>query len=137
VTRGKVADHLWQRPEFTGAEGRDGFNAYYDSWKEFMSESTAAKGDHFELNILYGWNWHKPGYAYGDDAPYDGPELLETFWILPRRNAVMVLETEVTPADEPAVRTWLEDMGASLVDTWRPVVVLPRPAPVPPGGDSV
>lgn len=132
----KTAPHLWQRPAFVGAEGRDGLNCYYDSWAEFLRESTAAKGDHFDLNILYGWNWYKPGYAYGDDEPHDGPELLETYWVLTRRNAMMVLETEVTPADEPAVRAWLEDMGASLADTWRPVIVVPHPERKLKGGDS-
>lgn len=129
--------HLWQRPVFTGADGRDGFDAVYDSWGEFVSESAAAKGDHPDRNILYGWNWCKPGYGYRDDEPYDGDtEVLETYWILPFKNVLMTLVTEVTANDEDAVCRWLADRGAWLADTWRPVVVVPNPEHRPPAGDT-
>jgi hypothetical protein len=128
--------HLWQRPSFTGATGRDGYDAVYDSWSEFVTMSTAAKGEHPDHNILYGWNWCKPGYGYRDDTPHDGDEVLETFWILPFRNVLMTLTTEVVTSDEANVAAWLLDRGAWLADQWRPLVVVPNPEHRPPTGDA-
>ncbi len=129
--------HLWQRPAFVGATGRDGFDAEYESWSQFLGDSTAAQGEHPDRNILYGWNWLKPGYGYRDDEAYDGgTECLETFWILPFKNVLMTLDVVVTPADEDAVREWLEGRGSWLADQWRPVVVLPNPEHRLPTGDT-
>lgn len=121
-----MISHLWQRPWFDGAEGRDGFDMVYDTWEEFITESLAAKGTHPERNILYGWNWGKPRYGYRDEEPFEADQdTLFTYWILPFKNVLMTLEVTVSPNDEDAVRTWLTDRAAWLSAAWWPVQVEP------------
>ena len=78
------------------------------------------------LNMLYRWDWHAWHLEYPNDHP-NGSESheLELFWMMPRKGIMARDTITVTPADEPAVRAWLEPHWQYMRDLWEPLASTP------------
>lgn len=82
-------------------------------------------GDGFdELNLLFRWDWRKPGYPYSGYETYEGPEKLDCVFVLQRKARIVTTSVPVTERDESVVRDWLERRSHDIAAIWCPV--LPR-----------
>jgi hypothetical protein len=110
--------HLWEVDhDFYGPDG--GYQNQYDSWQEFID----GDGHQIEgLNLLYRWDWQAWHLQFPEDYP-DGQESheLQLFWIMPRKSAMGNDTIKVTPADEPAVRAWLQKHADYMRKLWAPL----------------
>jgi len=117
------APHLWEidHPYYAN-EGnfyKDGLHNLFDSWGEF-AETAFFDGDR-DLNLVYRWDWRKPG-----SHDWDGEECLLLFFILQRKAICSSAEIAVTEADEPRVREFLESCAQTLASIWEPIPLPPR-----------
>ncbi len=121
-----TAPHLWEPDHpYYCAEGnfyKRGCHNLCESWEEFHD---MVKDWNPDLNLLFRWDWFVP-----QDVPpgEDGRQRLLTFWVGQRKAALYSWECPVTPADEPAVREWLEERARTIAALWAPVT-LQEPAP--------
>lgn len=108
------APHLWEidHPYY----GADGYENEATDWREFATE--IANHLDTDLNHLYRWDWHKPGFHN-----WEGSEVLALFFIMPRKSSCMSYRIPVTEADEPAVRQYLEAMARHVAGLWEPVPI--------------
>lgn len=126
--------HLWEPkhdfygPERPGFGRREEYGPYinaFDSWAAFEEEGMyhSASG----LNFLYRWDWHAWHLEFPDDYPDEAGLTerweLELFWMMPRKGIMARSVIAVTPADEPAVRAWLEPHWAYMRNLWAPLSV--------------
>jgi hypothetical protein len=120
--------HLWEidHPYYCepGNFFENGQHTAYSSWQEFTEHTVFATGDR-DLNLLFRWDWHKPGYH-----DWEGDERLLLFFVLQRKSFNCSVEIGVTEADEPAVRAFLEDCAQTMRATWEPILT-PAAAVVP------
>ncbi|NUL13259.1 hypothetical protein [Streptomyces lunaelactis] len=112
--------HLWEidHPYYAneGNYYKAGLHNQFASWDEFMT-TTFFDGDR-DLNLLYRWDWRKPGHH-----EWDGPEYLLLFFMLQRKAICCSVEIPVTEADEPRVRWFLEDCAQAMRATWEPIAL--------------
>ncbi|WP_329615635.1 hypothetical protein OG244_23260 [Streptomyces brevispora] len=110
---------LWEiEHPYCAAEGnhyKTGLHNLFSSWAEF-TETTFYGGDR-DMNLLYRWDWRKPGRH-----DWDGTETLLLFFIFQRKAIACSAEIPITEADEDAVRSWLISCAATLRDTWAPLL---------------
>lgn len=111
--------HLWEidHPYYC-SEGnyfKAGQHATWDSWREFAAETLFVTGDR-DLNLLFRWDWRKPGHH-----DWDGPEYLLLFFVIQRKGFNCSSQIAVTEADEPEIRKFLHECAASLRKTWEPI----------------
>lgn len=122
----KPARHLWEidHPYYCepGNFFKNGQHTAFASWQEFAEETVFATGDR-DLNLLFRWDWRKPGHH-----DWDGPEQLLLFFVLQRRSFNCSAEMPVTEADEPAVRAFLAECAQTMRATWAPLLDEPTPA---------
>lgn len=113
-----MSQQLWEIDHpYYAAEGnyyKTGLHNRFESWTEF-TETTFYDGDR-DMNLLYRWDWHKPGHH-----EWDGAETLHLFFILQRKAIACSSQIPVTEADEPAVREWLTECAATMRETWAPL----------------
>lgn len=74
-----------------------------------------------ELNLLFRWDWRKPGLVHEGYEPVEGPERLDCVFILQRKARIVRTTVPVTEADEPRVREWLEKRSHDIAAIWCPV----------------
>lgn len=119
--------HLWEADHdyygasqnyfATGSEN-DSYHTSHESWAEFLEDSGFAEAS-LGLNFLYRWDWQKWGE---DDVDDDAPrEELELFFIMPRKGILSSARVQVTEADEPAVREWLQKHVDYMRNMWAPL----------------
>lgn len=116
--------HLWEiyHPYYC-AEGnhfKAGQHTRFASWREFAAETLFVTGDR-DLNLLFRWDWRKPGHH-----DWDGEEYLLLFFVIQRKGFNCSVEMPVTEADEPAVRAFLTECAQAIGDLWAPLAI---PAP--------
>lgn len=109
-------DHPYYAAE--GNHYKNGLHNLFDSWADF-TETTFYDGDR-DLNLLYRWDWRKPGHH-----DWDGTETLLLFFILQRKAIACSAELPVSDADEPAVRAWLTECANTLRAVWEPLLPVP------------
>lgn len=87
----------------------------YESWACFFEAYDPAETD-FDYNLVFRWDWAAP-------APDDRIQQhrLTVFWMGQRRGRFWSSIVNVTPADEPAVRAWLEPRWAQMQALWAPL----------------
>ncbi|MCX4232076.1 hypothetical protein [Streptomyces ortus] len=104
------------------AEGnffKNGQHTVFASWQEFADETLFVTGDR-DLNLLFRWDWRKPGFH-----DWDGDEYLLLFFVLQRKSFNCSQQVTVTEADEPAVRAFLEDCARTMRATWESILDAP------------
>lgn len=115
--------HLWEIDHpYYAAEGnyfKEGQHTRWNSWESFRDETAFVSGDR-DLNLLYRWDWRKPGHH-----DWDGPETLLLFFVIQRKGFNCSHEVTVTEADEPAIRAWLEECAQTIRAIWEPVSLTP------------
>lgn len=115
--------HLWEvdHPHYCepGNFFKNGQHTVFASWQEFVEETVFATGDR-DLNLLFRWDWHKPGFH-----EWGGPEQLLLFFVLQRKSFNCSVEIAVTEADEPAVHAFLKECAQTLRATWEPILATP------------
>jgi hypothetical protein len=98
-------------------------NPSFTSWADFI-DSAFHSGDR-DQNLLIRWDWDTH-----DDYAYEGPDVtpqvhdLLLFFVLQRKPIFAVAKVRVTAVDEPAIRVWLKECAAALVETWSPFLTL-------------
>ncbi|MFE0088818.1 hypothetical protein [Streptomyces sp. NPDC059016] len=114
--------HLWEidHPYYAneGNYYEAGHHNLVSSWDEFTT-TTWFDGDR-DLNLLYRWDWRKPGHH-----EWTGAETLLLFFMLQRKAICCSVEIRVTEADEPRVRWFLEDCAQTMRAIWEPIAVSP------------
>ena len=120
--------HLWEidHPYYC-AEGnffKNGQHATWESWKTFAEDTVFVTGDR-DLNLLFRWDWRKPGHH-----DWDGGEYLLLFFVIQRKAFNCSHEIPVTAEDEPAVRAFLGECAQAMRATWEPLLDNPA-APAP------
>jgi hypothetical protein len=124
--------HLWEidHPYYCepGNFFKNGQHTNFDSWQQFVDETLFATGDP-DLNLLFRWDWHKPGHH-----DWDGPEQLLLFFVLQRKSFNCSVQIAVTEADEPAVRAWLAERAKTITAIWAPITLPESEKPFPPYG---
>jgi len=95
------------------------WNADFSSWADFVAEGMFAAD--LDLNFLYRWDWQKWGEGdLDEDAEPGTEEQLELFWLFARKGMIGKTTVNVTEADEPAVREWLQVRANYVRDMWAP-----------------
>lgn len=112
--------NLWEVDHpYYAAEGnfyKNGLHSVFSSWGEFTRE--AFYGGDRDLNLVYRWDWHKPGFH-----EWDGSEALHVFFILPRKAICCSVEISVTEEDQDAVRSWLTECAQTVGAIWAPLTI--------------
>ncbi|MEV0443489.1 hypothetical protein AB0I84_13115 [Streptomyces spectabilis] len=106
------------------AEGnffKAGQHTLFSSWQEFTEETVFVTGDR-DLNLLFRWDWCKPGHP-----GWDGDECLLLFFVIQCKGFNCSVQIAVTEADEPAVRAFLGDCVQAMRATWEPILDTPPP----------
>jgi hypothetical protein len=112
--------HLWEidHPYYCN-EGnffKTGQHQRWDSWQDFRDETLYVTGDR-DLNLLFRWDWRKPGHH-----DWDGAEYLLVFFVIQRKGFNCSAEIAVTADDEPEIRAWLVECATALRETWTPLL---------------
>lgn len=122
--------HLWEvKHPYYCAEGnfyQNGLHQRYGSWAAFME----AWGDNdMDYNLLFRWDWAIPvdvddpnKTALWIGEPNTRDCTLRLFWMLQRKGKNCSCEVAVCPADEPAVKAWLQGRYDHLKSLWTPLV---------------
>ncbi|WP_157849397.1 hypothetical protein [Streptomyces violaceorubidus] len=125
----ETARHLWDydHPYYCAESNyfQNGQHARWDSWQHFAEETLFVTGDR-ELNLLFRWDWQRSGNRH----------TLLLFFVIQRKGLNCSHEIEVTEADEPAVRRFLEECGQTLRETWEPMLPAVVPAVSLPSADQ-
>lgn len=100
----------------------------YHTWAEFAEEQGDAD---FDMNLVFRWDW-KEGEDYGaskftGDVNYRNGRL-SIYWMGQRKGIYRWTIVEVCRADEPAVRTWLEERWQHLQKLWTPLSAIEESA---------
>lgn len=112
--------HLWEvdHPYYCNegnyfARGSEQPTQHYECWSEFFD----AEGDSdFDMNLLFRWDWRKAdpeGERWGNEK-----DQLSIFWMGQRKGLYRWATIDVTDADEPEVRKFLEARWQHLVTLW-------------------
>lgn len=92
---------------------------------KFKEEGGFYNGDR-DLNLLYRWDWQAWHLKYPEDFPDEEGRterhVLELYFMLQRKAFCRSLYVEVTEADEPEVRTWLEGCAKTIRALWEPII---------------
>ncbi|MGW7435679.1 hypothetical protein [Streptomyces sp. NPDC054849] len=86
------------------------------SWENFRKETVYVTGDR-DLNLLFRWDWRKPGFC-----DWDGEEYLLLFFVIQRKGFNCSHQVKVTEADEPAIRAWLAECAQTMRALWEPLL---------------
>lgn len=110
--------HLWEIDHpYYAAEGNyystDCHTRYVD-WQDFTD--TAFYNYDRDQNLLYRWDWRKPGFH-----DWGGAETLSLYFMLQRKAIACSVEMPVSEADEPAVREFLKECAQHIVAIWEPL----------------
>ncbi|AUX81996.1 hypothetical protein SEA_FRANKIE_70 [Mycobacterium phage Frankie] len=94
----------------------------YDSWQDFHEDWGNADPD---LNLIFRWDWYAPHLEFPEDYP-DGREehILRLYLMLQRKAFNKSIYVSVTPADEPAIREFLQQRAKTIAAIWEPLVTL-------------
>lgn len=95
----------------------------FGSWADFKEE--LFYGGDRDLDLLFRWDWHAWHLEYPEDYP-DGQEKheLHLYFIFQRKAYNVSVHVDVTPADEPEIRAWLEECAKTTRALWEPFGVL-------------
>lgn len=93
----------------------------FTSWTDF-TDSAFYDGDR-DQNLLVRWDWEIRG-DYGDCNGGEPVHELLLFFVLQRKPIFATAKVRVTMEDEPAVRVWLKQCAATVVETWAPFLTL-------------
>jgi hypothetical protein len=130
-----MTQHLWEVDHpYYGPEGSFWANwsqqgpyiQKYESWQEFVEEGGMADAD-LDMNWCYRWDWKKwPTEDYEEDVNEAEKEQLLLFWMMPRKGIMATSTINVTEADEPAVREWLQVRADYMRTMWEPFDLSPK-----------
>jgi hypothetical protein len=130
-----MTQHLWEVDHpYYGPEGSFWANwsqqgpyiQKYESWQEFVDEGGMADAD-LDMNWCYRWDWKKwPTEDYEEDVNEAEKEQLLLFWMMPRKGIMATSTINVTEADEPAVREWLQVRADYMRSMWEPFDLSPK-----------
>jgi hypothetical protein len=80
-----------------------------------------------DMNWCYRWDWKKwPTEDYEEDVNEAEKEQLLLFWMMPRKGIMATSTINVTEADEPAVREWLQVRADYMRTMWEPFDLSPK-----------
>lgn len=121
-------DHSYYGPDqcyYANTYQQAQWNAAYESWAEFMEEGISSAD--LDMNFLYRWDWQRwPTDDLEEDAEPGSEEQLELFWLFARKGMIGKTTVNVTEADEPAVREWLQKHADYVRDMWAPFDLSPK-----------
>jgi hypothetical protein len=94
------------------------------SWEAFKTDLGFYNADR-DLNLLFRWDWA----AWHLENPEDFPDEqgrtewheLHLYFVLQRRAFCRSLYVDVTEADEPEVRAWLQECARTIRAMWEPI----------------
>jgi hypothetical protein len=104
---------LWENPHPYYAGDGYGSGNTFESFDELREHWNAMDG---ELNLLYRWDWYRPGVN-----DWDGPEELEVAFVLQRKGLVVTARCPISADQEADVRAWLIARSADLAAVWAPL----------------
>ena len=84
-------------------------------WRDF-TDTTFYNFDR-DQNLLYRWDWRKPGHH-----DWDGAETLSLYFMLQRKAIACSVEMPISEADEPAVREFLQECAQHITAIWEPIL---------------
>jgi len=90
-----------------------------DSWQDFIENWGDSDPD---LNLVFRWDWHAWHLEHPEDYPDTEKHVLMVFFMLQRKAFNKSVEVAVTPADEPAVRDWLQQRAKTIASIWQPLI---------------
>jgi hypothetical protein len=96
-------------------------NPRFTSWADF-TDSAFYEGDR-DQNLLIRWDWNTRD-DYDDTNGGEQVHELLLFFVLQRKPIFAAARVIVSQDDEPAVRVWLKQCAAALVETWSPFLTL-------------
>ena len=109
-----MSEHLWEtKHPYYWSEGcyhEAGYARRYLSWAEFFAEWKEADEDY---NAVYRWDW-----TVDEDT---GVHTLMVFMVAQRKGFTFSHDITVTPADELAVRVYLERHWRRVQAVWAPL----------------
>lgn len=117
-----MSNHLWEaeHPYYwtEGAFFASGYHSNHASWAHFIADMGGADDD---LNLVCRWDWTLE--TDDDDKPVEpiGMGTLKVRYVLQRKGICMSHDVTVTPADEPAVREWLQKKWEHMQRLWAPL----------------
>lgn len=83
----------------------------FESWQLYLDQAITAK-NHPDYNFLFRFEFHPPGHYYTSYT-------LVLFYYLQRRGyAMSVTVTNITPADEEHIVSFLAEMRGNLLEPW-------------------
>jgi hypothetical protein len=95
------------------------------SWEAFKSEGGFYDADR-DMNLLWRWDWKAWHLEFPEDYPDEQGRTerheLQLFFMLQRKAFCRSLSIDVTPADEPEVRAWLEECAKTIRAIWAPIL---------------
>lgn len=115
-------DHSYYGPDqcyYANSYQQADWNADFTTWADFVAKGMFSAD--LDLNFLYRWDWQK--WPAEDMEEGDEPgteEQLELFWLFPRKGMIGKTTINITEADEPAVREWLQVRADYVRDMWAP-----------------
>lgn len=120
--------HLWEvdHPYYCNegnyyAPGNDQPTTHYESWREFFEGEGNSDPD---MNLLFRFDWRKTdteGKEWGNKT-----DQLLLFWMGQRKGLYRWTTIDVTDADEPAARDWLQTRLNYLLTLWEPLLPTPK-----------
>lgn len=105
------AGHMAGGDFFLPQDRADEVDHVYGSWQEFIDSGMC--GDPAE-SLVIRWDWHS-----GDG----GPDRFEVHWVIQGKALLQHATIDVTPGDEPTIRTWLTIRACTVAALWRPVEI--------------
>lgn len=112
--------HLWEieHPYYCNLNNYfdNGCGNTYESWADFVAEEGDSDPDY---NLLFRFDWREADPEcehWGNER-----EELQLFWMGQRKGLYRFTQVNVTKADEPAVREWLQGRLNYLMKLWEPL----------------
>jgi len=97
----------------------------FSSWQEFKDADGFYSADR-DMNLLFRWDWKAWHLDYPDDYPDEEGRaerhVLKLYFMLQRKAFCRSMDIEVTEADEPEVRVWLEECARTIRALWEPII---------------
>ncbi|ALY10580.1 hypothetical protein FDH86_gp045 [Arthrobacter phage Tank] len=128
------SDHPYYGPEgsYWASPAKEAdYHHRFESWKDFAEGESFYNAD-IDMNWCYRWDWQTPNpddykYELEENPNFTLPgEVLELFWMMPRKGIMATTQIKVTREDEPAVRAWLQKFADYMVTMWAPFDLSPK-----------